>query len=153
MDAKEGATTLRLPRLGDPGHLFCMVEASKLESCRERFAQDVNIVGAWVLGSAVTNRLREDSDVDFAILYAEEVGSDYKQLGGLSSDLESILGRRVDVGRLNTRNLIFAHEAISHGVRIYCKNQSVADSFMERVYALYFDLKRDRKVVEDAYCA
>lgn len=130
-----------------------MIDDVKLAGCRQRFAKEGTIVAVWILGSAVTNRLHEASDVDFAILYAEGTVSDYKRLGGLSFDLESILGRRVDLGRLDTRNLIYAHEAISHGVRIYCRAPDVADRYMERVNALYFDLKRDRKVVEDAYCA
>jgi len=130
-----------------------MLDEATLKDCLERFAEESAIVGVWILGSAVKERLLENSDVDFAILWEEGIDLDFRKVGALASDLEKRLGRRVDLGRLNTRNLIYAHEAIRTGKLIYCRTAGEADRFTEKVLALYFDLKRDRKVVEDAYCA
>jgi predicted nucleotidyltransferase len=106
----------------------------------------------WVLGSAVTGRLRDDSDVDLAVLYREGALLDLERVGVLASDVEAIVGRQVDLGRLDTRNLIYAMESIREGVLLYQRDSIVTDRFVDRVSALYFDLKRERKVVEDAYC-
>lgn len=130
-----------------------MIDDVTLQKCQRRFAQEANIVAVWLLGSAVNGRLREESDIDLAVLYKLGLARDFEQLGQLTSDLELVLGRRVDLGVLDTRNLIYAHEAVSKGRRIYCDSTKSADLFVSRVHALYFDLKRDRKVVEDAYCA
>lgn len=130
-----------------------MIDRVALDSCEQRFAQEASILGVWLLGSAASGRLREDSDVDFAVLYRENSHFAFEEHGRLASDLEAILGRPVDLGRLTTRNLIYAYEAIRQGKLVYELGPGEANDFAERVAALYFDLKRDRKVVEDVYCA
>ena len=130
-----------------------MIDDLMLEACRQRFAQETEVLAVWLLGSAVTGRLREESDVDLAVLYRLGSHFDFESHGRLVSDLEAVFGRAVDLGCLTTRNLIYAYEAIRQGQLVYESDRKLTRDFSERVAALYFDLKRDRKVVEDAYCA
>jgi hypothetical protein len=73
--------------------------------------------------------------------------------GALIADLEAIVGRRVDLGRLNSRNLVYAHQATQGGRLLHAADPSVAREFASRIQSLYVEFKEDRKEVEEAYCA
>lgn len=78
---------------------------------------------------------------------------DWSAFGELAWDLENILGRRPDLGRLDSRNLIYAMQAFQTGRLIYASDEQAAIAFASLLQSLYLDLKQDRKVVEEAYCA
>jgi len=124
---------------------------SVLEKCEQRFREEPDLLAVWGIGSAFSGRLRDDSDVDFALLYKRDSRSDTVRLGKLSVDLESILGMRVDLGRLSTRNLVYTHQAISAGTLLYQRSPELVHEFVGRALSLYLDLKQDRKEVEEAY--
>ena len=130
-----------------------MIAPAILDQCSERFAREPNIVAVWILGSAVTDRLREDSDVDFAIYYTPGTVRDLAAHGALVLDLERVLGRTVDLGQLSSRNVVYAMQATQQGELLYARDPLEATAFTGRMQSLYLDLKHDRKVVEDAYCA
>jgi predicted nucleotidyltransferase len=130
-----------------------MIAPNRLDQCRERFALEPNIMAVWILGSAVTDRLREDSDVDFAIYYKPGTVRDLVAHGGLVLDLERVLGRTVDLGQLHSRNVVYAVQATQTGKLLYARDPEEAIAFTSRMQSLYLDLKHDRKIVEDAYCA
>ena len=129
-----------------------MLDDTLSARCAERFAREPSLVAVWVFGSAVNGRLRDDSDVDFALYYQSEKEPEWSALGELAWDLESILGRKADLGRLNSRNLIYAMQAFQTGSLIYAADEQAALAFASRLQSLYLDLKQDRKVVEEAYC-
>jgi predicted nucleotidyltransferase len=130
-----------------------MLDRSKVNQCVERFAKEPSLIAAWIFGSAVTDRFREDSDVDFALYYKPGTKMDWPTFGDLAGDLEDILGRRPDLGCLDSRNLIYAVQAFQTGRLIYAADEQDAMAFASRLQSLYLDLKQDRKVVEEAYCA
>ena len=129
-----------------------MIDAAILDACIERFSKESNLLAVWVLGSAVTDRLREDSDVDFALYYSPGTQLDLAAHGGLVLDLERILGRTVDLGLLSSRNLVFAAQAIRKGQLIYAPDPQAVIALTSRIQSLYLDFKQDRKIVEEAYC-
>jgi len=124
-----------------------------LDKCAERFVREPSLVAVWIFGSAVSDRLREDSDVDFALHYKPGAELDWSAFGELAGDLERILGRKPDLGRLNSRNLIYAMQVFRTGQLLYAVDESAAIAFASRLQSLYLDLKQDRKVVEEAYSA
>ena len=130
-----------------------MLDSISLEQCTRRFRKETGLVAVWGFGSAFSDHMRSDSDVDFAALWDKDSPEDLVQIGKLILDLESITGRTVDLGKLSTNNLIYAHEAIRLGKCVYARNQSEADAFFARICSLYADFKIDRRVVENAYCA
>lgn len=130
-----------------------MLDRTILDKCVERFAREPSLVAVWIFGSAVSDRLREDSDVDFALHYKPGTKLDWSAFGELAWDLEDVLGRKADLGRLNSRNLIYAVQAFQTGRLLYAADEQAAMAFASRLQSLYLDLKQDRKVVEEAYCA
>jgi predicted nucleotidyltransferase len=130
-----------------------MLDHAQLDKCAERFAREPSLVAAWIFGSVLTDRFRENSDVDFALYYKPGTKMDWTAFGKLAWDLEDILGHRPDLGRLDSRNLIYAMQAFQTGRLLYAADEEAAMAFVSRLQSLYLDLKKDRKVVEEAYCA
>jgi len=130
-----------------------MIEPSILDKCIERFAREPQIKAVWMLGSALTDRLRADSDVDFAVYYTPGSELDFSAYGRLIVDLERVLNRKVDLGRLSSRNVVYAIQATHEGQLLFAHDVEEAIAFAGRMQSLYVDLKQDRKIVEDAYCA
>lgn len=129
------------------------LDRTKLDQCAERFAKEPSLVAVWIFGSAVTDRFREDSDVDFALHYEPSMKSDWSTFGNLAWDLEDIFGHRPDLGRLDSRNLIYAVHAFQTGRLLYATDEHAALAFASRLQSLYLELRHDRKVVEAAYRA
>jgi len=123
------------------------------EALVRRFENETEIIAVWGLGSAFTGTMRVDSDLDLAVLCDSSFESDWERWGALILNLESIAGRAVDIGRLSTRSLIYAYQAVSTGRLLYSRDPQAVDRFVGLVFSLYADLKSDRKVVEEAYCA
>lgn len=117
----------------------------------DRLAQEPNLVAVWLMGSAVTDRLRPDSDLDLAALYENGHAPSFEDQARLAGDLEKIAGRRVDLGFLGTRNVVYAHEALTKGELLLSKDPVKEAEFVATALSMYFDLKIDRKEIEDAY--
>lgn len=130
-----------------------MLASSLLDKCVECFAREPSLTAVWVFGSALTDRFRKDSDVDFALHCTPAKKTDWSAFGELTRDLEDILGRRPDLGLLDSRNLIYAMQAFQTGRLLYAADEQAAMALVSRLQSLYLDLKKDRKVVEEAYCA
>ena len=130
-----------------------MLDGGQLEDCVTRFSRESGLVAVWLFGSAAADRLRADSDIDFALYFSPGTEPSLGGLGRLAMDLESILGRKVDLGCLDSRNLVYAVQAFQSGRLVYAKNESEAVALVSHLQTLYVDLKEDRKVVEEAYCA
>jgi len=142
-----------LPVASKNENIQSMLDRAKLAQCVQRFAKETDLLAVWVFGSAVSGSFREDSDVDFALYYKPGKQFDWSTFGELAWDLEKILGRKADLGRLSPRNLIYAVQAIQTGRLIYTADEPAAMALASRLQSLYLDLKQDRKVVEEAYCA
>jgi predicted nucleotidyltransferase len=148
-----GAGEYPLPLAWPGDKKISMLDKELMGKCADRFAKESGLLAVWMLGSAVSGRLREGSDVDFAVYYEPGKDLDRAAHGALVGDLEAILGRPVDLGRLSTRNLIYAHQATQGGVLIHAADPGTARSFANRVQSLYLEFKEDRKEVEEAYRA
>jgi predicted nucleotidyltransferase len=142
-----------LPVLLENRNISKVIDSAIIDSCIKRFAKESNLMAVWILGSAVTDRLRDDSDVDFALYYRPGSQLDLAAYGQLVLDLERILGRTVDLGRLSSRNVVYAVQATQNGKLIFAPDPQEAIAFASRMQSLYLDLKQDRKIVEEAYCA
>lgn len=135
------------------GNLHEMRLDQKLvDKCADRFAKEAGLLGVWMFGSAVSGSLRKGSDVDFALYYEQDRPADLIAHGTLVADLEAILERRVDVGVLSTRNLVYAHQATQRGVLIQSSNPQMALAFSGLVLTLYLEFKDARREIEEAYC-
>ncbi len=80
----------------------------EIETATERLRQEPSVCSVFLHGSAAQGRLRPDSDIDIAILPAAHTHISTQTRLMLAGELESLLGRTVDIGILSTNNLIYA---------------------------------------------
>lgn len=129
------------------------MNSKPLALCVDRFKAEKTVEAVWLIGSASREALRRDSDIDFAIYLGEDKDLNWELFGSLIADLENIVGRRVDIGKINSKNLIYASQVIHQGKLLWARDDERINEVIGRMITLYVDLKQDRKVVEDAYCA
>jgi len=109
-----------------------------------------SLVAAYLHGSATKGRLRKESDLDIALLLAENrnSGANLSQLG---ADLELIVGRPVHLGVLSLDSLIYAAEVYQHGWELICLNREQHDRFFMRLLSTYADYNFARREVLSSY--
>ncbi len=126
---------------------------TQLKITVRRLKEEPSICAAFLHGSGAKGTLRKDSDIDIALLSEwGQVLPPEKRLA-LTAELESILGRPVDLGVLSTGNLIYAKEVIENGTELFTRNRFLSERFLSTCLSLYASLQQDRKEVLLAYSA
>ena len=101
------------------------------------------IQAAYIFGSVATDRARDDSDVDVAVLLDRRVraGRMLKYRLTLTADLGAALHRSdIDVVILNQASPLLAHRVLSRGSLVFERSASARVRFQTRTASLYFDL-------------
>lgn len=106
--------------------------------------KEVRII--YLFGSVVRGEMREDSDIDIAIIGEFESLDIYN----MQMELFDILERDIDLINFNKVNINFQSEIISTGEIIFCKNEEEKDFFELRILSNYLSFEEDRKIVIDA---
>ncbi len=101
------------------------------------------IVAAYLFGSVAAGKAHKFSDVDVALLLAEQADRDTAWEIRLEAmgEAETAFGRRADVGILNTSPVVFCYLVLKHGRLIFDRGLSRRPEFEARTYLGYFDLK------------
>lgn len=68
-----------------------------------------------------------------------------------SADLESLIGRNVDIGVLSLDNVVYAKEVLTGGRRIYCRDTMACETFEMYVFSFYAKLNDERWEVLASY--
>jgi len=124
-----------------------------LSPIEQKIARDDRILSAYVLGSAISGRMRPDSDLDIAVLPVAAGRLFQVDIADLSATLSLAAGRAVDVGILSSRNLIYASEAILKGERFFCRDRFQADLAAATLLGLAVQFRFERREIIDAYTA
>ena len=111
------------------------------------------VAAVYLLGSAVAGVMRDDSDIDIALLPVDEQSISLQSCLEMAALLEAELHRVVDIGVITTKNLIYASEAIFKGRRIITIHKDYTEAMEARLLGCYFIFRQDRKVVEESYRA
>lgn len=114
---------------------------------------ETRVLAAYLLGSAVSGRLRPDSDVDVALLPRPGLSFGDSDRAALAARIAFEIGRDVDLGLLGSGNLIYAKEAIFTGIRIFSRNDTAADAAEATLLGMYVSFNEERQEVLDAYRA
>jgi predicted nucleotidyltransferase len=99
------------------------------------------IVCVYVYGSMARGEACGASDIDVAVLYAQEPPLTLDGLGlELGSTLERLLGKPVDLVILNRAPLDLIHRVLRDGVLVYDSDPSSRIRFEVQARSAYFDL-------------
>jgi predicted nucleotidyltransferase len=102
-----------------------------------------DIQAAYVFGSAATGRMRNDSDIDIAVLLDGRMRPSqfFKYRLDLMADLGSALRRSdVDVVVLNEATPLLAHRVLSQGALVFERSASARVRFQVRTASRYLDM-------------
>ena len=106
---------------------------------------------AYVIGSAATDRLRADSDVDVAVLPSRHAGLMVEDRLALTAELTRVFGRPVDLGVLSTANVVYANEAVTKGRGLFERERSVTSRFAILALSMDASMQEARREVLRAY--
>ncbi len=100
----------------------------------------------YLFGSAAAGRLRDDSDVDVAVLLphvrAKALGS--IALSDLAFDLMKALRRDVDLINLREVSTVLQFEVIKNGIVLFCADENALDEFEMYTLSFYQKLNEER---------
>lgn len=127
-----------------------------LDRLQGHLQEQPEIDAAYLFGSRVTGRAGEDSDLDVALLLAEDVDLDEDPMYRLRqlSALETLSGHHVDVVILNQAPLVLINQVLTTGELIFERNRHRRVRFEVRSLLTYFDFKPtldrlNRKLAQD----
>jgi predicted nucleotidyltransferase len=121
------------------------------EQLNSILAERSDVAAAYLLGSAATGNLRDDSDIDIAVLPAGEQVITLQARLELAAQLETKFNRTADIGVITAKNLIYASEAIFNGYRIVTLQKNYTEAMETRLLGCYFTFRQDRREVEESY--
>ena len=99
------------------------------------------IACAYLYGSWARGEAGQMSDVDIAVLFAEKPPATLNGLGlDLSGELETLLGRRVDLVVLNRAPVDLTHRVLRDGALVCDADASARVAFEVKARNDYFDL-------------
>jgi predicted nucleotidyltransferase len=99
---------------------------------------------AYVFGSVAGGRARSTSDVDVAVLFSGAPAP--AALDRLTEDLEDAAGRRVDLVDLGKAPPLLAHQVVSKGSCVVCRQPAERAAFETRTVLRYLDTAHLRKI-------
>ncbi len=101
------------------------------------------ILVAYLFGSVAKGKAGEDSDIDIGLLLAEYFEPKPLYTAKVSREIMEETGcdRKVDVRILNNKSIIFQHQVLKDGKKIFSRDESARIGFETEVYDRYLDYK------------
>ncbi|MGR3176752.1 MAG: type VII toxin-antitoxin system MntA family adenylyltransferase antitoxin [Candidatus Anammoxibacter sp.] len=117
------------------------------------YIKSFDLVNAVYLhGSYAKGKLHPNSDIDMAVLLMKGFSNlKTEDILNMTSQLELIFNRKVDLGVLSSNNLIYTKEVIEHGISIFCRNRFEKELFEATMLSMYLNLQIERKEILNAY--
>ena len=104
--------------------------------------EDVRL--GYVFGSVASGRARPASDVDVAVLLLGKPAPG--TLDRLAEDLQDAAGRSVDLVDLATAPPLLAHQIVSRGRCLVCRDHGERSAFEKRAIIRYLDTAHLRSI-------
>ena len=99
-------------------------------------------------GSYGTKYERPDSDLDLAVYAGTPLSAPV--LWRMAQELAASIGRDVDLVDLASASTVMRAQVVHNGVRIYCADMLVCETFEDYVYSSYARLNEERRgILED----
>jgi predicted nucleotidyltransferase len=108
------------------------------------------VLAAVVFGSAAAGRLHPESDLDLALLFADDdVPNDVAALD-IRAALEQHTRRDIDLIVLNPAPTILAIQVAKKGRLIFCRDSHAYQCYVVHLISEYADFKIIRRPIEEA---
>ena len=118
------------------------------------YIKSFDMINALYLhGSYAKGVQHPNSDIDLAVLMKDFAALKAENILIMSAQLELIFNRKVDLGILSSKNLVYAKEVIEHGRSVFCRNRFEKELFEATMLAMYLNLQMEREEILNAYRA
>ena len=101
----------------------------------------------FLLGSALTPRFGDESDIDLAVYFKEKQSS--TELSRANLKFYDEFKRDCDLVQLNSVDPIFARQVLETGRELSIPNRSFFNIWRSEQLSLYPDFKTSRKIIEN----
>ena len=121
-----------------------------LDSIRRVLEARSDVRLAYLFGSLVRGGARPKSDADIAVLFSGSPPTE--SLDRLVADLEVASGRGVDLVVLNDAPPLLAHEVVTTGTCLMCRDEDDRVRFVARTVSRYVDTAHLRRIQQAYLC-
>lgn len=112
----------------------------KIENLKKYFIKEPDILGVWIVGSYGTEYQREDSDIDFAILFDKDI-DDMEEMK-FACDITDILKvENIDTINLKKAPITLQFKTIKEGRNLYEADYIKVCDYIEYVINEYSGFK------------
>ncbi|AYD39643.1 nucleotidyltransferase domain-containing protein [Clostridium fermenticellae] len=111
-----------------------------IENLKKYFSEQPNILGVWIIGSYGTEYQREDSDIDFAILYDKDI-NDLEEMKFACDITEILKIENIDTINLKKAPITLQFKTIKEGRNLYEADYIKICDYVEYIINNYEDKK------------
>jgi len=120
-------------------------ESQIRQELEKRFSDRMEF--AYLLGSAGTDRFRDESDIDLAIYWKSPLS--FSELSKIQAELEATFQRDVDLISLNAVDVIFARQVMETGRLLIVQSPGKLLQWKTEQLSRYPDFKYSRRIIEE----
>ena len=107
-----------------------------------------DVAAVYLFGSLLGSTYTEQSDIVVGVLYQPGSTPGIEQRLLEQAELSDLLEVQVDMVPLNQSSPILDYQVLKYGECVLCRDQRSVHSFFVRTLNEYFDLKRNRQIIE-----
>jgi len=116
----------------------------RIELLRSQFKDETGLVALYLFGSVAEGNVKPLSDIDLAVLLNGKIPKmDQldKELSLRAKISDILLTDEFDLVVLNSAPVHFAFKIIKDGKLLFCKDEMILTSFIEKTISYYLDFK------------
>ena len=124
----------------------CLEGEELIAALKRYFAEQPDVVAAYLFGSHAAGKAHPGSDVDTAVLLSEEDSfARFERRLRLIDEVSDLCGREADVIVLNDAPPLLQHQVLKHGQLLFERDRTARVAFEVRAGKIYADLKPMRR--------
>ncbi|MBU5437226.1 nucleotidyltransferase domain-containing protein [Tissierella sp. MSJ-40] len=111
-----------------------------IKRCKDILIKYENITFAYIFGSYVNEKIREDSDIDIAIYLEENIdGNEYLKI---KMELTDACKREVDLVLLNDAVPLLKYEIYKNNILLFTRDKILESNYKVKILFEYNDMKK-----------
>lgn len=111
-----------------------------IEKCKDILIKYENIIFAYIFGSYVQGKIREDSDIDIAIYLEEKI--DAETYLEIMMDLTEICKKEIDLIILNDATPLLKYEIYKNNILLFSQDKAIETRYKVKTLFEYNDIKK-----------
>lgn len=123
-------------------------QSSVKKIIRDFYSDRDDVAAVYIFGSLLGSTYSEQSDIDVGVLYQPGSTPVFERRMHEQAELCDHLKVQVDLIPLNQVSPILGYQVLKYGECVLCRDPSAAGLFFVRTLNEYFDLKRNRQIIE-----